>query len=241
MAILSLVIPCYNESKNLPSLIERCADTILSNDIEVVLVDNGSTDQTSEVIANLLPSHPNMRGVRVPINQGYGYGILTGLRTCTSTYLSWTHADMQTDPADVIRGLEFFEVAENPQKLFIKGRRHGRPFGDVVFTVAMSAFEVLLLGQKFWDINAQPTIFHRDFFLSWISPPSDFSLDLFAYYMAQKTRLNIKRFPVYFSERAHGQSHWNINWKSKMNFIRRTIAFSVALRRRGASWTGWKN
>ena len=241
MAILSLVIPCYNESENLPSLIERCATKVLVKDIEVVLVDNGSTDSTSEVLASLLPSHPNMRSVRVPLNQGYGNGILVGLRTCTSTYLSWTHADMQTDPADSIRGLELFEGAQNPHQLFIKGRRYGRPLGDVAFTAGMAAFEVLLLGQKFWDINAQPTMFHRDFFLSWISPPSDFSLDLFAYYMARRGHLNIKRFPVHFRERAHGQSHWNINWKSKMNFIRRTTAFSFKLRRSQASWNGREN
>ena len=39
-----------------------------------------------------------------PENQGYGYGILAGLRSCVSPYLAWTHADMQTDPADVVRG-----------------------------------------------------------------------------------------------------------------------------------------
>ena len=231
MMRLSLVIPCYNESESLPLLIQRCAGTISRNDIEVVFVDNGSTDSTSELIEVLLRPHSNMRSVRVPENQGYGYGILAGLRSCVSPYLAWTHADMQTDPADVVRGLELFESAKNPQRLFVKGRRRGRPFGDVVFTVAMSVFEMLLLRQKFWDINAQPTIFHRDFFLTWRSPPYDFSLDLFAYYMAQKGRLNIKRLPVYFGERAHGQSHWNISWKSKIKFIRRTIAFSLALRR----------
>ena len=231
MMRLSLVIPCYNESESLPRLVERCARAITRNDIEVVFVDNGSTDSTSEVMEALLRPHSNMRSVRVPDYQGYGYGILAGLRSSVSPYLAWTHADMQTDPADVIRGFELFETSKTPQRFFVKGRRRGRPFGDVVFTAAMSVFEMLLLGQKFWDINAQPTIFHLVFFLTWRSPPYDFSLDLFAYYMARKGGLNIKRFPVYFGERAYGQSHWNISWKSKMKFIRRTIAFSVELRR----------
>ena len=72
MMRLSLVIPCYNESESLPRLVERCARAITRNDIEVVFVDNGSTDSTSELIEVLLRPHSNMRSVRVPENQGYG-------------------------------------------------------------------------------------------------------------------------------------------------------------------------
>ena len=39
----------------------------------------------------------------------------------------------------------------------------------------MSLFETLLLRTRLWDINAQPTMFHRDFFASWDRPPHDFS------------------------------------------------------------------
>ena len=49
----------------------------------------------------------------------------------------------------------------------------------------MSLFETLLLRTRLWDINAQPTMFHRDFFASWDRPPHDFSLDLYAYYGAK--------------------------------------------------------
>ena len=41
---LSLVIPCYNEAEGLPLLIDRLAETFVRQDVEVVLVDNGSTD-----------------------------------------------------------------------------------------------------------------------------------------------------------------------------------------------------
>ena len=83
-----------------------------------------------------------------------------------------------------------------------------------------------------FDINAQPTIFSKSFFDSWVDPPSDFSLDLFAYYMACSTKLKIKRIPVVFGERAFGASHWNINWKAKWRFILRTVTYSLNLRRR---------
>jgi hypothetical protein len=66
-----------------------------------------------------------------------------------------------------------------------------------------------------------------------VDPPHDFSLDLYAYHLARKRGLRVCRFPVKFGDRAHGVSHWNIDWKAKQKFIRRTIAYSLRLAREG--------
>lgn len=227
---LSLVIPCYNEADNLPLLLERCKGVAGQPEAEVILVDNGSTDNSPDVLRELLPNYPGCRSIRVEKNQGYGFGILSGLHAATGETLSWTHADMQADPQDVLRGLELFE--KHGSNSFVKGRRYGRPPADVAFTVGMSFFETMLLGKAMWDINAQPTMFSRRFFESWSEPPHDFSLDLYAYYLACRERLTVYRFPVFFGERAHGISHWNVNWAAKLEFIRRTLDFSLKLRSR---------
>ena len=180
----SLVIPCYNEAANLPLLLERCKELAVTPDVEVVLVDNGSTDNTAEVLENLLPKFPRCRSIRVDKNQGYGFGIVSGLKA------------------------------------------------DVVFTIGMSVFETFLLARPMWDINAQPTMFSRRFFESWTDPPDDFSLDLYAYFQAQTCGLKVHRFPVRFGERAHGVSHWNVNWAAKRKFIRRTVNFSLQLKKK---------
>lgn len=225
----SLVIPCYNEAANLPLLLERCKEVTRRPDIEIILVDNGSTDNSPEVLLNLLPQYPGCRSVRVEENQGYGFGILTGLRAARGEILGWTHADMQTDPQDTLRGVELFD--KHGLEIFVKGRRYGRPLADVVFTLGMSFFETMLLGKPMWDINAQPTMFSRTFFETWIEPPYDFSLDLYTYYQARRQYVEIHRFPVRFGERAHGVSHWNINWAAKRKFIRRTVDFSLQLKK----------
>jgi glycosyltransferase involved in cell wall biosynthesis len=228
---LSLVIPCYNEARNLPMLIERCNQALAGHEIELVLVDNGSTDDSPAVLTRLLNGHPFARSVRVPVNRGYGHGILAGLREATAPILAWTHADMQTDPADVLKAQALFRASANPAGLFVKGLRRGRPLADNVFTVGMSAFETALLGQALWDINAQPTVFAREFFDRWQMPPDDFSLDLFALYHARRDGLTVERVPVTFGPRASGVSHWNVNWRSKLKFIRRTLDYSFRLRR----------
>lgn len=226
---LSLVIPCYNEAANLPLLLERCKELTRRPDIEVVLVDNGSTDDSPLVLQNLLPRYPGCRSVRVEKNRGYGFGILAGLKDAKGEILGWTHADMQTDPQDALRGLALFE--QHGPNIFVKGRRYGRPMTDVVFTMGMSLFESLLLGKSLRDINAQPTMFSRSFFLTWEDPPHDFSLDLYAYYQTRCKQLGVYRFPVKFGERAHGTSHWNVNWAAKRKFIRRTVEFSMQLKK----------
>ncbi len=225
----SLIIPCYNEAKNIPLLLKRCQGLADPDTIEVILVDNGSTDESPAVLAEQLPQYAGCRTVRVEKNQGYGFGILAGLKAAKGDILGWTHADMQTDPQDVLRGLALFEQHGNT--IFVKGRRYGRPVSDVAFTIGMSCFESLLLGKRLWDINAQPTLFPRTFFASWDNPPADFSLDLYAYYQACRQGLKIHRFPVLFADRAHGVSHWNVNWAAKWKFIRRTMDFSWRLRR----------
>jgi glycosyltransferase involved in cell wall biosynthesis len=229
----SLIIPCFNESKSIPLLLDRCQEFIGGRkDIEIVIVNNGSNDNTKEVLESLLSKYIFVTLVNVEVNNGYGHGILEGLKTASGTILGWTHADLQTDPGDVLKALEFFEEVDNPHQLFVKGKRYGRPIIDVFFTVGMSIFETLLMKTKMLDINAQPTLFHRSFYELWRNPPEDFSLDLFVYFMAKKKKIIIKRFPVLFAERVHGVSHWNVNIFAKFRFIKRTLNYSLLLSKR---------
>lgn len=206
----------------------RCTKLAKRGDTEIILVNNGSTDGTEQVLQKLLPNYQNCRVVNVAENRGYGFGILSGLREAKGDILAWTHADLQTDPNDLLQGISLIE--QRGDQVFVKGQRYGRPIADVVFTFGMSVFETVFLRKTLWDINAQPTMFSREFFNSWDNPPNDFSLDLYAYYMAKIKKMRVLRFPVNFADRLHGVSHWNVNWAAKYKFIKRTIEFSLKLR-----------
>ncbi len=231
-ARFTVVMPCYNEEKNIPLILSRFK-TVASQrqDVKLLLVDNGSTDKSSAVIAACIDEFSFAETVRVPVNQGYGYGILRGLEACQSEFIGWTHADMQTDPADIVKALQIIESHNFAADLYVKGLRHGRPLSDSFFTAGMSMFESCFLTSNLWDINAQPNIFHRSFFESWRSPPDDFALDLYAYYLARQQKLSIIRLDVVFPERVHGESKWNTGFRSKMKFIKRTLEFSVKLKK----------
>lgn len=228
---LSLVLPCWNEASNLPALVARCAEVIARPDVEVLFVDNGSTDGTADLLPRLLAPHAFARRVRVERNQGYGHGVLCGLRLARGRFLAWTHADLQADPADAVRALELAERSPDPDRVLVKGKRLGRPAWDVAFTWAMAAFESAALGRALWDVHGQPTLLPRAFFESWQDPPLDFSLDVFALALARPRGLRVLRLPVAFGARRHGMGS-NETLKAKLRYSRRTIGAAVGLRRR---------
>lgn len=227
----SLVIPCYNEAASLPELVLRARFTAEAGGGEVILVDNGSTDATPQVLADLLAGGDDrVRTVRVDPNEGYGWGITQGLLAARAPIVGWTHADLQTDPADALRAVAAMEGAE---RALVKGRRYGRPLADRVFTAGMTAFETVLLRRRgLSDINAQPTMFHRDLLAQWEKAPKDFALDLFALYTAVERSYEVRRIPVVFAPRRFGSSSWNVDLAAKRKFIRRTVDFSLALRKK---------
>lgn len=224
-------MPCYNEAANIPLLLERFGQVLKNEDVKLILVDNGSTDDSPAVLSKHLTACSFAESIRVPANQGYGYGILQGLKHSRSQFIGWTHADMQTDPYDIIRAIEKIESNGCDPEIYVKGQRRGRPLSDSFFTGGMSVLETIYMGTKLWDINAQPNLFHRSFFESWSKPPEDFALDLYAYFMARRAGLKILRMDVIFPKRIHGHSSWNTGLRAKYKFIMRTLDFSVKLKK----------
>jgi glycosyltransferase involved in cell wall biosynthesis len=224
-ALLGIVIPCYNESENIPKLIERCNLAISRVDCEFLLVDNGSTDSTAHVIDSLGPI-PGIKFMKLEKNQGYGGGILAGLHSLQNEFIGWTHADLQTDPVDIID----FELISGRTNQFLKGARRKRKFIDQVFTSGMSFTMSFLFLTRLSDINAQPSVVSRDLFEKWRMPPSDFSLDLYAFVTARRESAYIRRFQVDFSNRYSGSSKWNNGFMARVKMSQRTFVYAWKLR-----------
>lgn len=231
----SVTVPCYNEEKNLRPLAQRF-DPIYAalaregKELELVLVDNGSVDGTHEVIRELISGRPWVKEVRVPVNQGYGWGILQGLAACTGEYLFWLHADLQLPPEAVVEMIRVLDAEGNPQDMILKGARTNRPLSDRFFTWGMGIFESVYLGAPLRDINAQPTCVPRAFYEEWNTPPHDFSLDLYVYCQAVKRGMRVKRVKVIQQERREGKSSWNTGMGARCKMIRRTLSYSRVLK-----------
>jgi len=229
MLAAEIVIPCFNEEKNLEKLISECISVAKVSEYQVgfILVNNGSTDGSDKTFLELVAGNDSIKYVSLAHNQGYGGGILAGLEHASAPITGWTHADLQTPLADCLLGLSQIQNGED----FAKGRRTGRRTSDKLFSLGMGLFESILFRRRLFEINAQPTIFRSELAIKWENPPSDFSLDLYALVMASKYGVKIARFPVKFLPRQFGESKWNLGLRSRVKFIRRTLSYSFVLRR----------
>jgi glycosyltransferase involved in cell wall biosynthesis len=231
---LSIVIPCYNEDKNIYPLFEKIKKLLKDNNFtEIIIVDNGSTDNTYEnAMSSNLYKENKINILKIEKNIGYGHGIMSGVNIAKGQCIGWCHADLQTEPTDVLNAyIENKEELMN-KKCIIKGLRKNRNFFDAIFTFGMSLFASFIFQKKINDINAQPKLFLRSF-LSYIKDyPLDFSLDLYLLVIAKKNNYRIINHEVIMKKRLFGEAKGGGNFIGKLKLIKRTFTYIIELRRK---------
>jgi len=224
--MLSVVIPCYNEEDNLKLILDEI-DKILNKsefNIEFILVNNGSTDNSKIILNKLIKSKEQVKVLNIENNIGYGHGIISGLNISRGDVLSWTHADLQTDLNDVISAYKKYLSSDN-LNLIIKGKRKNRNIIDGFFTWGMQVYSSIVLKIKLNDINAQPKLFSKYFYLKFLNnPPLDFSLDLFLMYQAAVNG-KVNTIDVVFKKRLYGFAKGGGSLKGKLKLIIRTLSY----------------
>lgn len=227
--MLSIVIPCYNEEANLELLFTKIKSFLKQlPKAEIILVNNGSTDGSLTKMNTFKVGNPslNLTICNVKVNEGYGFGILSGLDVAKNNVLAWTHADLQTDLMDCIKAFQIFEK-ENNQNLLVKGSRKERKLPEVILSYGMALLASIKLKKWLTEINAQPKLFHRSFYERLKEDaPKDFSLDLYFCYEASKNG-KILTFPVKFLPRIAGEAKGGSgsSLKTKFKIIKRTFNY----------------
>jgi dolichol-phosphate mannosyltransferase len=105
---LSICVPVFNEAENLPLLHEAIANVVdpAGIDVELILVDDGSTDGSWQAIQKLVAKDPRVRGIRFRKNCGESAASDAGLRAARGQYVMTMDADLQNDPKDITKFLE---------------------------------------------------------------------------------------------------------------------------------------
>lgn len=101
---LSVVVPVYNEVENLDPLVHELAETLgpSSLEIEIILVDDGSRDGSSQKIAELAGSRPGVRGLHFRENRGQTAAFDAGFKAARGRWVATLDADLQNDPRDIL-------------------------------------------------------------------------------------------------------------------------------------------
>ena len=119
MTDLSLVIPCYNEGQNITELFDQISKLENKFSLEVIIVNNGSTDNSVDVINSKKKVLKNLKIVEIKKNIGFGNGIKEGLKKVTSEIVCYTHGDLQIDLANVLKSYKLYKL-EKSRKIFYK-------------------------------------------------------------------------------------------------------------------------
>jgi glycosyltransferase involved in cell wall biosynthesis len=229
----SIVLPCYNEAGNLPLLLAAYARAWPELGVpgELILVDNGSTDETATVLRRELerPELGFARPVQVERNRGFGHGTMTGLRAARGEIVGFSHADMQYTPQDCFAAFRKLAAQPDPARALVKGKRAPRGLGPALVTNTMAVLASAVLLMRLTDINAQPKVFHRSLLEHLRRPPDGFQFDLYVLYTARRHGLKVLTVPVVFGQRAHGQSKWAYSLASRYRTIWATVVYIFKL------------
>lgn len=145
---LSVVVPCFNEERTVATLVDR----VLASPwvAEVIVVDDGSTDSTREILATL--DDPRVRVVLQPVNRGKGAALRTGFQHATSDYVVVQDADLEYDPAEYGALLGPLEAG---QADVVYGSRFlsGRPHRVLYFWHSVGNKVLTLVSNMFTDLN----------------------------------------------------------------------------------------
>tara|TARA_B100000242_G_scaffold79344_1_gene52349 strand:+ start:888 stop:1613 length:726 start_codon:yes stop_codon:yes gene_type:complete len=234
--MISLVIPCYNEEDNLEKLLTKISYVLKKfskERIEIVIVNNGSTDNSEKIIKKHELFHQNFISLlNLKKNKGYGDGINQGINFSKGDVVCWFHADLQFDPVEALNIYTEYKDKFLNQNILLKGNRMNRSLFDSFFTFGMTCLTFLLFGKKINDINAQPKIFKRSMLKFINNPPIDFSYDIYFLLVALNNNIKIQEFPVKWYDRNAGEAKGGGSFKLKFKLTLRTIKFLFNLRRK---------
>lgn len=209
---ISLVMPCYNEEAIVGQTIRRTLAAFrgAGHRLQLVAVDNGSHDRTGEIIQEYVDQgHPVIR-VRVEQNQGYGFGILSGIPSCTAPWIGFIPADSQVDAHETVHLFEEALACEEP--VLAKARRRFRMDGFLRKVVSVSynlLFRALWPSIASFDINGLPKILHRDVVRRMGLSSKDWFLDPEIMIKSHYLGVRCIEYSVFARMRSRGLSHVN--------------------------------
>jgi glycosyltransferase involved in cell wall biosynthesis len=135
---LSVVIPVYNSATSINQVVGDCFAALSHLDFEIVLVDDGSIDNSEAVIFQLAQQHPNIKAISLAKNVGEFNAVMCGLRFATGNYVAIIDDDGQNPPAEILKLLARAEsgydvvYAQYAQKMHAGWRNTGSGFSNYV-------------------------------------------------------------------------------------------------------------
>jgi glycosyltransferase involved in cell wall biosynthesis len=160
---LSVIIPVYNERYTVRELVRRVVAVDVSK--EIVIVDDGSTDGTSEIVRAIAARYPEVRLFQQPRNQGKGAAIRRGIQEATGEFLIIQDADLEYDPAEypsLLKPLLAGEADVVYGSRFVAGHRRVHLFWHAVANRGLTLLTNVLTNLNLTDMETCYKAFRTD-------------------------------------------------------------------------------
>jgi glycosyltransferase involved in cell wall biosynthesis len=232
---LSIVVPARNEAESLPRLVEEIGAAIgplcqeppgphALEDYEIVIVDDGSTDETPSVLHALAEHHPALRPIRLRANAGQSAAIAAGLRAARGDWIAMLDADLQNPPSGLValwEALPGFDAALGWRV------RRADVWSRRIISRWANRVRNRVLGQDIRDTGCSVRILPRDVALRL---PSFRGAHRFFGPLLEREGCRIVQVPVQHRPRPHGRSHYNL-WNRSLNVVVDLLGVAWLMRR----------
>ena len=209
---LTIVIPCFNEEESIRIFLPEVLKLASENNWEVIVTNDGSTDSSATVLAQLENEYSNLKIITHNMNRGYGAALKSGILKSNTEFTATMDADGQHYPEDIDR---LYAVRNETNADMIIGSRKDakaggayRSFGKWIIRNLSTA----LAGTGIYDINSGMKLFRTDTAKKMLSlcPDTMAFSNIIALSFAAQKNLVIEH-PIGLRERTSGKSTININ------------------------------
>lgn len=217
-------MPAYNEGGGIEKTLRKTFNVLKNQGFpfEVIVVNNGSTDNSKEVLFGLQNELPELKVVSVMPNRNYGGGIKAGLENAEGEILGWTDADGQVDPKGIV---DLYHLISDKGYKVAKAYRHPRietryrKFQSEIFNIIFKTF----FGNIADDVNAKPKLMTREIYEKIPLESNDIFIDAELIIRLAKARIKVGTAPVPFLKREFGKSKMRF-WTS-LEFLSRMVYY----------------
>ena len=160
---LSVIIPVYNERYTVRELVRRVVAVDVSK--EILMVDDGSTDGTADIVKSIAARYPEVRVFQQPRNQGKGAAIRRGIEEATGEFLIIQDADLEYDPSEyplLLKPLLSGEADVVYGSRFVAGSRRVHLFWHAVANKGLTLLTNVLANLNLTDMETCYKAFRTD-------------------------------------------------------------------------------
>lgn len=202
---LSLVLPAFNEQECIAQAIVEALDALagLGMPFEVIVVNDGSTDATAQIVHEISEGDNRVRLIDLKVNQGYGNALRQGFIACRMPLVAFTDSDCQFHLEDL--GLLVQKAAKTP---VVVGWRQDRqdPWRRKFLSRGFNLLANSLVGTGVRDIDCALKVFHREQLLRILPETGGFLVNTEMVVRARSLGLAVEEVPVRHRPRARGIS-----------------------------------